>query len=86
MSKVGTIAISLFSKNIIKLYNIAFAPNCDLNLIFFSQLLESNIIYHDKSMRIIPIKKDTIIVYIKQEYNLFFLDLMTSGVIIIIKN
>lgn len=70
----------------IGLHNIAFITDYNLNLIFFSQVYKNSIIYYNKSTKITLKKEETIIVYIKQECNLFFLNLTILRAIIAIKN
>lgn len=86
ISKVKIVAIPLFSRKTIELNNVIFTSDYDSNRIFFNQLCKSNITYHNKPRRIILKKVETVIVYAKQECNLFLFDFAISRVVIVVKS
>lgn len=77
--KIRMIAILLSDKSSLKFQDVAYIPNCNLNLIFFSQLRNNNITYIDnlKTMTLIQVKH--LIAYAKCNQNLFVLELVTSN-------
>lgn len=79
MEEIGTVLILLIGDAIIKLHNIALAPNCNINLISLGQFWESKITYHNKLMAMILMQKRKVIAYAKKKQNLFILNLASSG-------
>lgn len=68
---IRTIAILLVDRSLIELHNIKYALKCNLNLIFFRQLYNSDITYVNniKAITLIQSKYP-----IAQDQNLFILD------------
>lgn len=84
-NEIGNVRISLSSKKIIDLHNVAFAPVCNSNLISLSQLHESGTTLYDKLTKMMLIRKRNIIVYARQDCNLFLFDFARPGVAMSIK-
>lgn len=61
LEKVGKIKLTLLNKLDMTLLNIALALRCNFNLIFFGQLKETRISYHDHLKSMIFIKAGNII-------------------------
>lgn len=59
----------------INLYNVALAPDCNLNHISLGQLQKNEITNHDNPSVISLIRGNKIIIYAKRSYNLFIFDL-----------
>lgn len=78
-NEIGTVAILLTGGTTIELHNVAFAPQCDSNLISLGQQRKSGITYHDDPTMMILIKDGKAIVHAKRERNLFILDLAAPG-------
>lgn len=70
-NEIGIIENSLTGDKSMELHNVAFAPECDINLISLGQLQESKITYHDHPKMMILIKKRRAIAYAKKSQNLF---------------
>lgn len=79
-NEIGTVAIPLSGGKTIELHNVAFAPECDSNLISLGQLRESGITYHDDPTMMTLMKDGSAIAHAKRERNLFILDLAIPGV------
>lgn len=75
IEEIGIISIPLTGGRMIKLHNIALAPNCDLNLISLGQLQESDILYHTNPSTITLMRGGKIIAHAKRNHNLFTLDI-----------
>lgn len=86
ISKVKIVTIPLFSGKTIELNNVIFTSDYDSNCISFDQLCESGITYHNKPRRIMLKNVETVIVYAKQECNLFLFDFAISRVVIVVKS
>lgn len=76
---IGTIAILLADGSSFKLCNVVYAPDCNSNLISFSQLCDSNITYVNNSEVMILIQADQAITYARCDQNFFILDLATPN-------
>lgn len=72
--EIGIVKIPLLGGTLIKLYNVALAPDCNSNLISLDQLQENEIIYYDNPTSMILMKSKKIIVHVKRERNFFMLD------------
>lgn len=79
MEIIDTIAISLANDSTVKLERVVYAPKCDSNLIFLSELRNSKITFVDNADAITSVQGDGPIIYVKRDYNLFILDLTISG-------
>lgn len=78
-NQIGTVAIPLATGTTIELHNVAFAPQCDSNLISLGQLRESGITYHDNPTEMTLMKDGQVIANAKRERNRFILDLAAPG-------
>ena len=70
--------------NTIELHNVALVPGYNSNLISFSQLRKSRIIYHNNPTTMTLMKDEKVIVEAKKERNLFTFDLAHLGKIMTI--
>lgn len=85
INKIGTVPFLLSSGIIIELYNIAYAPECNSNLIFLGKLCKSGILFYDNPTIMTLIRKKKVIIYAKQEQNLFILKLIIVRITMAIK-
>lgn len=69
--EVGTLFIPLSGGTIVKIHNVALAPDCDSNLILLGQLQESGITYHDNSTLMILMRNGKVIAKAKRKWNVF---------------
>lgn len=76
---IGTIAIPLADGSSLKLCDVAYAPDCNSNLISLGQLRDSNITYVDNSEAMTLIQADQAIAHARRDRNLFILDLATPN-------
>lgn len=74
--KISTVLISLVDCSKIKLQNIALAPECDSNLVSFSQLRETEIIFHDNPTTITVMNNRKIIILVKKDQKISNLKLV----------
>lgn len=73
--EIGTMFILLVDGNTIELHNVAFAPECDSNLITLGQFWEGEIIYQDNPTEMALVQCEEIIACAKLNRNLFTLEL-----------
>lgn len=78
IEKIGTVTIPLANGNI-ELHNDVLARGCDSNLIWPSQLQETEITYHDNPTTMTLMQYRKVIDYTKRTWNLFPLDLAHLG-------
>lgn len=76
---IGTIAIPLTDRSSLKLRNVAYAPDCDSNLISLGQLHDSNIVYIDNTKAMTLMQSGQPIAHARRNPNLFILDLATPN-------
>lgn len=76
---IGTIAIPLADGSSLKLRNVAYAPDCDSNLISLGQLCDSNIVYVDNAKAMTLMQSGQPIAHTRRDQNLFILDLVTPN-------
>lgn len=69
-----------------KLLNTALVPECDSNLIFFGQLFELGIMFHNSSGNITLTRDAKIIAQAKQHQNLFILNQVILEMAMGVKN
>ncbi len=72
---IGTIAIPLSDGSSLRLRDVAYAPDCDSNLISLGQLRESDITYVDNSKAMTLMQAGHAIAHAKRDRNLFVLEL-----------
>ena len=77
--RIGTIAIPLADGSLLKLRNVAYAPNCDSNLISLGQLRDSNIVYVNNAEAMTLMQSGQPIAHARCDQNLFILDLATPN-------
>lgn len=75
---IGTIAIPLADRSSIELHNVAYAPDCDSNLILLGQLRDSGIKYIDNNEAMTLVQSGRIIAQTRRDRNLFILDLLAT--------
>lgn len=79
IEEVGTVSILLSTKRV-KLHNVALlAPDCDLNLILFSQLRKSGITYYDNLKAITLMRNKKNYCLYQKKPNLFTFNLVQPG-------
>lgn len=76
---IGTIAIPLDDGSSIRLERVAYAPECDSNLISLGQLRDSNITYVDNPDAMTLMQGGQAIAHARRDRNLFILDLATPN-------
>lgn len=76
---IGTIAIPLSDGSLLKLQDIAYAPDNDSNLISLGQLRDSNITYVDNSKAMILMQTGHLITHTKRDRNIFVLEVATPN-------
>ena len=72
---IRTIIISLADRSSLKLRNVAYAPDCDSNLISLGQLCDSNIVYVNNAEAMTLMQSGQPIAHARRDQNLFILDL-----------
>lgn len=72
---IGTIAIPLADGSSIELRDVAYAPDCDSNLISLGQLRDSGITYVDDAEAMTLVQSGRTIAQARRDRNLFILDL-----------
>lgn len=76
---IGTIAIPLADGSSIRLEGVAYAPECDSNLISLGQLRESKITYVNNPNAMTLMQGGQAIAHARRDRNLFILDLVSSN-------
>lgn len=77
--EVDTVFIPLVDSMRIKLYNVALAMNCYLNLILLEQLQKSGILYHNNPKIMTLIRDQKIIAHAKKYRNFITFDRAMYG-------
>lgn len=76
INEISTITIPLSNDKIIELYNIAYTPEYNLNLISLDQLRKGEILFHDDPMTMTLIREEKVITYAKQKGICLFSNLL----------
>lgn len=72
---IGAIAIPLAEGSSIKLRDVAYAPDCNSNLILLGQLRDSGITYVDNAEAMTLVQSGPTVAQARRDWNLFILDL-----------
>lgn len=79
VKRIGMIIIPISDGSSLKLWDVAYAPDCNSNLISLGQLHDSNITYVDNSEAIILMQAEHPIAYTKCDQKFFVLKLATPN-------
>ena len=83
---IGTIAILLANKSTIKLEGVAYAPECNSNLISLGQLRDSKITFVNNVDVMTLLQRISPIANVKRDRNLFILDLVIPRKVLKVTN